>query len=204
MRRMKRHSLLIVFGVALFAAAANAAEPAASLPPPATRPVDFAVDIHPLLQKNCFSCHGAEQQEGGLRLDQKKRALDGGDSGAEIVPGKSAESRLVRVIAGADDEFGQMPPKEKGKPLSAEEIGLVRAWIDQGAKWPDDAKLAAAATDHWSLKPVQRPALPNDGTPTHGVGAPVPTTKWLQHPVDAFIAARHEIENVAPSPPAER
>src|SRR5262245_54819124 len=192
MRRMKRHSLLIVFGVALFAAAANAAEPAASLPPPATRPVDFAVDIHPLLQKNCFSCHGPEEQEGGLRLDQKKRALDGGDSGAEIVVGKSAESRLVRVIAGIDDDFGQMPPKEKGKPLSGEEIGLVRAWIDQGAKWPDDSQLAAA-TDHWSLKPVMRPAVPV-----------VREAAWLKRPIDAFIAVRHEKEKVAHSPSAER
>src|SRR5439155_13999765 len=97
-----------------------------------------------------------EHQEGGLRLDQKKRAMGGGDSGAEIVPGKSAESRLVRMIAGIDEDFGQMPPKEKGKPLTAEEMGMVRAWIDQGAKWPDELSLGTAAAEHWSLKPVVR------------------------------------------------
>src|SRR6186713_2820600 len=109
---------------------------------PASRAVDFATEIQPLFQKNCISCHGPEHQEGGLRLDQRQRALTGGDSGAEIVAGKSAESRLVRVIAGTDEDFGLMPPKGKGKPLTPEEIGLIRAWIDQGAKWPDDLALA--------------------------------------------------------------
>ena len=106
----------------------------AELPPPATRTVAFVDDIQPLLKKNCFSCHGVERQEGGLRLDEKRRALEGGDSGAEIVAGKSAESRLVKLIAGIDEDFGQMPPDGKGKPLTAAEIGLIRAWIDQGAK----------------------------------------------------------------------
>ena len=81
-----------------------AAEGERSLPAAAARALDFGVDIQPLLQRNCYSCHGAEHQEGGLRLDLKKRALEGGDGGAEIVPGKSAESRLVRVIAGVDEE----------------------------------------------------------------------------------------------------
>src|SRR5881394_3352005 len=75
------------------------------LPPAATRAVDFGADIQPLFQKNCFSCHGPEHQEGGLRLDQKQRAFVGGDSGAEIVAGKSAESRLIRVVAGIDDDI---------------------------------------------------------------------------------------------------
>ena len=105
----------MVYSLVLCCAASAIAEDAGrGLPPAATRTVDFAADIQPLLQKNCFSCHGPEQQEGGLRLDQKKRALDGGDSGAELVAGKSAESRLVRMIAGVDEDFGQMPPKSKG------------------------------------------------------------------------------------------
>src|SRR5687767_7495116 len=135
-----RRTLIVAsFVLGAFCGPAARAEDEAMLPPAASRSVDFAKDIQPILQKNCYSCHGAEAQEGGLRLDQKKRALEGGDSGAEIVAGKSAESRLVRLIAGIDEEFGQMPPDGKGKPLSAEEIGLVRAWIDQGANWPDDA-----------------------------------------------------------------
>src|SRR5437868_1584530 len=193
-RRMKASRCIAVVALAIVAGArAHCAEPTAALPPATSRQIDFARDIQPLLQKNCFSCHGSEQQEGGLRLDQRKRALDGGDSGAEIVPGKSSESRLVRMIAGIDEDFGQMPPKEKGKPLSAEEIGLVRAWIDQGARWPDEIQLAAAAAKHWSLKTVVRPALPT-----------VREAAWPKQPIDAFIASRLEKENVRHSPATER
>jgi len=93
----------------------SAVATAAELPPPAKQTVDFADDIQPLLKKNCVSCHGAEQQKGGLRLDEKKRALEGGDSGVEIIAGKSSDSRLVKLIAGIDEDFGQMPPDGKGK-----------------------------------------------------------------------------------------
>jgi mono/diheme cytochrome c family protein len=194
MCRMKVSSILAVLGLLGIGAGRLIAEEVKDgLPPPAARVIDFATDIQPLFQKNCFSCHGPEHQEGGLRLDQKKQALDGGDSGAEIVAGKSAASRLVRVIAGIDEDFGQMPPKGKGKPFSTDAIGLVRAWIDQGANWPDDVRRAAAATQHWSLKPVVRPALPA-----------MRETGWMQQPIDAYIAARHGQEKVRPSPPAER
>src|SRR5262249_29173571 len=191
---MRLHSLIIeLCWVLLVAVRAMAAEPTAPLPAPAARGIDFAADIRPLLQKNCFSCHGPEHQEGGLRLDQRQRALDGGDSGAEIVAGKSAESRLVRVIAGIDEDFGQMPPKGKGTPFTAAEVSLVRAWIDQGAKWPDESKLAAAASKHWSLQPVVQPRVPAVQEPA-----------WLRQPIDAFVLARQEKERFHHSPPAER
>jgi mono/diheme cytochrome c family protein len=175
----------------VMASAAAAAEPD-PLPPPAQRTVEFAKDIEPVFKKNCHSCHGSEMQEGGLRLDVKKRAMEGGDLGRDIVPGKSAESRLVRLIAGIDEDLGAMPPDGKGKRLTAAEIGLVRAWIDQGAVWPDDAELAAAAGRHWSLKPVARVVPP----PVIGAIQP-------QSPIDAFILARLAQEQLAPSPPAE-
>jgi hypothetical protein len=174
-----------------FIAAANA-EDAVALPPASGRSVDFAADIQPLLKKNCYSCHASEHREGGLRLDQKQRALAGGDSGAEIVAGKSGESRLVRVMAGVDEDFGLMPPEGKGKPLSAEEIGLVRAWIDQGAKWPDEAQLQTAAMEHWSLRPIERPPLPE-----------IKDAAWPLQPLDVFVAARHAAERLQPSPRAE-
>ncbi|MBW8884589.1 MAG: DUF1549 domain-containing protein [Planctomycetia bacterium] len=163
------------------------------LPAPATRKIDFATDVLPLLKKNCFSCHGSEHQEGGLRLDVKKRALDGGDSGVEFVAGKSSESRLIRLIAGIDEEFGQMPPKGKGTLLTADDVGIVRAWIDQGAVWPDEQQLATAAADHWSLKPVRGPALPV-----------VREAAWPKEAVDSFVIARLEQEQVRHSPAAEK
>jgi hypothetical protein len=193
-RRMRRLPAIIPALIFTLLSLSPPATPAAELPPAASRTVEFATDIQPLLQKNCHSCHGPEHQEGGLRLDQKQRALIGGDSGAEFVAGKSAESRLVRVIAGTDEDFGLMPPKGKGKPLSTEEIGLIRAWIDQGAKWPDDLSLASAATNHWSLKPIARPSLPAIQNPK----------SKLQNPIDSFIAAKLAENKIAPSPPADK
>ncbi len=166
---------------------------AAELPPPADRKVDFATDVQPLLRKNCLSCHGEEHQEGGLRLDQKKRAVQGGDSGAEFVAGKSADSRLIRLVAGIDEDFGLMPPEGKGTRLTAAEIGLLRAWIDQGANWPDDASGASTASAHWSLQPIVRQPLPA-----------VADRGWPLSPIDTFIAARRERDNIAPSPAADR
>ena len=164
--------------------------PAASsedaLPPAAERKVDFG-EIEPILRKNCFSCHGEEHQESGLRLDVKKRALEGGDNGVAFKPGKSAESRLVRFVAGLDKEVGLMPPEGKGKPLTAGEIGLIRAWIDQGANWPEGG--AEVAARHWSFQKV--------------VAVSPPTVKnhsWPASPVDSFVLARLEKEGVSPSP----
>jgi mono/diheme cytochrome c family protein len=173
--------------------ASRAEDVAIALPAAATKPTDFAGDIQPLLQKNCFSCHGAEHQEGGLRLDKKQRALIGGDSGAEVVAGKSAESRLIRVVAGIDADIGQMPPDGKGKKLSVEEIGLLRAWIDQGAEWPEDASSIAAANQHWSLEPVTQPPLPA-----------VLDDAWPRQAMDVFVLARQEAEKVAHSAAAEK
>jgi mono/diheme cytochrome c family protein len=186
---------LVLFGICLctvFAAGTLSAEPG-QLPAPADRKVDFAADIQPIFQKNCFSCHGSEHDEGGLRLDQKKRALEGGDNGAEIVPGKSAESRLVRLVAGVDPDFGLMPPEGKGARLTAAEIGLIRAWIDQGTTWPDEAQTIAAAKQHWSLRPVARHLPPVTRNPD-----------WTHSAIDAFVLARLDLQGITPSPPAER
>ena len=166
---------------------------ASKLPPAAQKKVDFAADIQPLFKKNCFSCHGAEAQEGGLRLDQKKRALDGGDHGRAIVPGKSADSRLVHLVAGLDEEIGLMPPDGMGTPLTPAEIGLVRAWIDQGANWPDGADEKLAGGDHWSFRPLKRPPLPE-----------VSNVEAAATPIDVFILARLAKEGLSPSPQAPR
>jgi hypothetical protein len=183
------------FGICLctlFAERTSAAEPD-PLPPSADRLVDFAADVQPLFKKNCYSCHGSEHDEGGLRLDKKQRALEGGDSGTEIVPGKSADSRLVRLVAGVDPDFSLMPPDGKGAKLTAAEIGLIRAWIDQGANWPDDAQTLAAAKQHWSLLRVARPLPPTTTDPD-----------WTRSPIDAFILARLDSQDIKPSPTAER
>src|SRR5207249_2616491 len=128
----------LVFSMALLAAGGESRNAWGQSSPktPSASEVDFS-QIEPILRKNCFSCHGAEVQESGLRLDLKKRAMDGGDNGAVIKPGKSADSRLVLLVSGLDKETGPMPPEGKGKRLTTEQIGLIRTWIDQGANWPD-------------------------------------------------------------------
>ena len=104
-----------------------------NLPSAANVAVDFKQDVKPILQANCYACHGPSQQLSGLRLDIKVPALRGGDSGKVIIPGNSAQSKLLRRLTGS--ELGlQMPPTG---PLSAEEIGVLKAWIDQGATWAD-------------------------------------------------------------------
>src|SRR5437764_164623 len=120
-------------------------------------PVDFARDIRPILEARCFSCHGPKKQRGDLRLDRKAVALKGGESGPVIVPGKSADSLLLRR-AGSSDPDQRMPPT--GERLTADQLRLLRAWIDQGAPWPSDAESDPRKT-HWAFQPVRRPRGPS-------------------------------------------
>lgn len=187
--KYKRHVKAAVLSGFLWVAILSAA--AADLPPPASRPVDFKGDVQALFAERCYSCHSVEKQKGGLRLDRKADALAGGDSGKVILPGKSAESVLIHNVAGLDPD-NQMPPKGKGEPLTAGQIGLLRAWIDAGAPWPDEL-VDAAKPQHWAFQKPQRPSLPS-----------VKKVAWARNSIDYFILARHEREKVLPSPEADR
>ncbi len=123
------------------------------LPAPANRKIDFEKDVQPVLSQKCYSCHGEDIQQSGLRLDKRQNALRGGDYGPVINPGNSAESKLIRRLVNGDGGL-QMPPTGA---LPDEEIGILRAWIDQGADFrieiqedappkPIDPKLAALIT----------------------------------------------------------
>ena len=96
--------------------------------------VDFERDVQPILQQNCIGCHGPSQQMNGFRLDRRSAALRGGTQ-TVIVPGSAASSRLyLRLIT---NQFGNMmPPTAK---LTATDAATIKAWIDQGARWPDTA-----------------------------------------------------------------
>ena len=108
------------------------------LPPPSDKSgVTYAADIKPIFEKSCIKCHGTEKQKGKLRLDTLEATLKGGEDGKVIMPGKSADSMLVHNVAHIGDEDMWMPPpdnKDKIQPLTKDQIGLIRAWIDQGAK----------------------------------------------------------------------
>ena len=144
---MRKLCLLALFAWATSVPQAVAQVP---LPPAATRSVDYDADVRPLLAQNCYSCHGPEAQQSGLRLDLRQNALRGGDYGPVITPGNSADSKLIKRLVHGDGGL-QMPPTG---PLSDDEIGILRAWIDQGADFrteirpeapprPVDPKVAA-------------------------------------------------------------
>ncbi|MDQ6632549.1 MAG: hypothetical protein M3Y82_12475, partial [Verrucomicrobiota bacterium] len=130
-----------------------------SLPPVVIRKIDFVRDIQPILKNNCYSCHGAEKQKGELRWDVKSIALKGGEHGAEILPGKSAESRMVQLVSGLNPDL-IMP--QKGERLTPEQVGILRAWIDQGAIWPDGVDLVKYVDkkDHWAFQAPISPPIP--------------------------------------------
>lgn len=131
----------------LFATAAHA-EPAKQLPPPSTKQgVTFAADIQPIFQTSCIRCHGADRAKADLRLDSLAAVLKGGKDGAVVIPGDSAKSPLVIAVARVDRDSAMPPirmhhaggPKmssnmPQAQPLTADQVGLIRAWIDQGAK----------------------------------------------------------------------
>ena len=153
------------------------------------RQVEFKSDVAPIFQKHCSMCHGAQMQMGGLRLDDGTAALRGGNSGAVIQRGHSGTSLMVLKINGAEG-VTRMPPA--GVSLTSAEIGIVRAWIDQGAIWPG-AAAPSASNSHWAFQPIRQPQLPAASNPN-----------WVRNPIDAFILARLDKEKIKPSPEAPR
>ena len=130
-------TLTVAFGLAV-AASAEDAKPASGLPPALTKTgVTYATDIKPILDKSCAKCHSGEKPKAHLKLDTLEGALKGDKDGKVIIVGDSAKSQLVLAVAHAGDQDDWMPPlkaKDKFPPLTAEQVGLIRAWIDQGAK----------------------------------------------------------------------
>jgi mono/diheme cytochrome c family protein len=160
--------------------------------PAQTARVDYARDIQPIFESQCYECHGPKKSRGKLRLDIRSAALKGGETGAAIVPGKSEPSLIVRRILGLDDE--DRMPKDRD-PLPTAQIAVIRAWIDQGAAWPagEHEKTDAAVPEkpdpeHWAYRAPERPALPD-----------VLASQWVRNPIDRFILAKLEKEGLKPS-----
>lgn len=130
--------LTLLAGVAVTLAAEPTLGDPAKLPPASTKQgVTYAADIKPVFEKSCVKCHGGEKPKGKYSLDTLQAAIKGGESGdAAIVPGNSAKSPLVSYVSDLVEDM-EMPPtdkREKYPALTKEQIGLIRAWIDQGAK----------------------------------------------------------------------
>jgi mono/diheme cytochrome c family protein len=167
----------------------SAAEPVGPLPPAAQTEVAYERDVAPVFQRHCIDCHGPDTQESRLRVDLAGSLLAGGDSGEPaVIRGQSESSYLIQVVSGQHADL-RMPPD--ADPLSSEEIGILRAWIDQGMPGIPSGHdpHGVPGTDHWSFQPLQRPRVPLDSE---------------NHPVDAFIRASLQSLGLDLSPPADR
>ena len=125
------------FALVAAVAAEDAKPAAATLPPVATKQgVTYATDIKPIFDANCVKCHdGTKKPKAGIALDTLAGVLKGGKEGKIIVVGDSTKGDLIMSVAHIGEDPMTFMPKGKGvKPLTAEQIGLIRAWIDQGAK----------------------------------------------------------------------
>jgi hypothetical protein len=166
--------------VALVTASASATTAAAS-----AADIGYRRDVLPLLSDRCFKCHGPDSasREAGLRLDQPEAAIAELESGAKaIVPGDAQQSALVERIF-SDDPDVMMPPADSGKSLSAAEKDLLRRWVQSGAEYQP----------HWAFVAPVRPDVPT-----------VRHADLVNNPIDAFVLARLEAENIEPSPRASK
>lgn len=146
--------------------------------------VDFNQDVLPILAKNCFQCHGPddEQRKAGLRLDSQEGALQPNKGSAVVIPYAAKQSTLIaRVITEDLDEL--MPPPDAGTRLSRHQVDILRRWIDAGASYDE----------HWSLVPVKRPPIPQPAD-----------AAWGSNPIDHFVLARMETEGLLPATKADR
>ncbi|HYE97705.1 MAG TPA: DUF1549 domain-containing protein, partial [Planctomycetota bacterium] len=151
----------------------------------APAPVDFVRDVQPILRDACLKCHGEKKPKGQLRLDSRLLAMKGGVSGKAILPGKGAESLLIKILLDPDEEV-RMP--QKADALPAATVALLRRWIDEGAVWPDSAAGDATVEVHWAyVKPVRREP------PAAAANA-----------IDGFVRHRLRKEGLEPSPEADR
>ncbi|MCA8995996.1 MAG: DUF1549 domain-containing protein, partial [Planctomycetaceae bacterium] len=147
--------------------------------------IDFGREIRPILSDKCFACHGPDdgQRSGGFRLDQQDSAMGAADSGeVPVVPGDLDKSELIARVT-SDDESLRMPPAETNKPLTGEEIELLKKWVAAGAPWEE----------HWSFVPPKSPPLPKVSQPD-----------WCRNEIDYFIQARLDQAKLKPSADAER
>ena len=107
------------------------------IPTASKKKVSFKKEIWPLIKDKCLDCHGPDKQKSEYRMDTREAAIKGGEYEEKaIIPGDSLKSPLIHFTAQAVADM-EMPPKKKDF-LTKEQVALLRAWIDQGAKWGDD------------------------------------------------------------------
>jgi len=162
---------------------------------------EFEKSVRPLLVKHCYECHSGQESNGGLLLDTRDGVLKGGDSGAAIAAGDPERSLLIQAVRYTNPDL-QMPPKNR---LTSAEVQTLEKWIASGAADPRIANPAVSSVpkpvgmsiddgrQFWSLQPVTRHALPE-----------VQNSNWVQTPIDAFVLAKLEANELHPAPQADK
>ncbi len=165
-----------IFPIVVFAGIASAADDGK---------LRFNQDVRPILSDKCFACHGfdAKKRKGDLRLDTSEGAFAVNDGAQAIKPGDLAKSEFWKRI-NTTDEDDIMPPQESHKKLTAEEKGIFKRWIEEGAKYQK----------HWAFEAPVKAAPPS-----------IQNSEFrIQNPIDAFIGDRLQREGLAFSPEADR
>ena len=154
----------------------------------------FNSQVKPILQQNCFQCHGGGAEvEGGLQLTSREKILEGGDYGAAVSLESPADSFLLEMV-GYGQETAQMPPDGRLDDTSLE---ILAKWINIGLPYPiqntNVQPKSKTASDYWAYRPLKRPQVPS-----------VNASDWVNNPIDAFILAKLEAHDLTPAAPASK
>ncbi|MEK7684021.1 MAG: DUF1553 domain-containing protein [Verrucomicrobiota bacterium] len=177
----KLTAILFVSGCTL-ALAKMTPEQVLTLPPPASHPVEFGKEIKPIFEASCVKCHGRGKAKGSFSLENRAAFLKGGDSGSAVVPGQSTNSYLIELVAGIDPD-NVMP--QKGSKLTSIQVGLLRAWIDQGLLWDESVTFAKPRPANFTPR---RPELPA-------------ARAAASHPIDVLLQSYFEKQKTTPPEP---
>ncbi len=173
--------ILLVWGMALVMLMPTVVLAQQAETRPALPKVDFAREVQPIFAKRCFSCHGPDKSEAGLRLNKRESALAELPSGEHaVIPGDLGKSELLNRVA-STEEGERMPPE--GKPLTAEQVDVLRRWVAEGAKWEE----------YWAFQ------APKKQTPPA-----VKNAAWITNPIDSFVLAKLEERGLSPEDPADK
>jgi mono/diheme cytochrome c family protein len=145
--------------------------------------------VRPVLRTNCLACHTQRNRTSGLALDAREEILNGGNRGPAVKLGAPGDSLLIAAVEQRGDL--KMPPMGR---LKDDQIAVLKEWIERGLPWPASAApKQKPGWDHWSFQPPKRTEPPA-----------VRDRAWVRNPIDNFILARLERENVKPSPEASK
>ncbi|MCA9058557.1 MAG: DUF1549 domain-containing protein, partial [Planctomycetaceae bacterium] len=172
----------------------------AQLPPAANQKVDFVRDVQPILRTHCFECHASGNEEGRLNLGLRARVLEGGAHGPILSVGHSDLSPMIHRVAAIDSVMADgtvMPPDSEG--LSDTEVGVLRAWIDQGADWPTGADVVdprlERAREHWAFQRLRSVEVPAAAATNEGTS---------DNPIDRFLHRDQVAAGITPNGMADR